>query len=43
LKPGEPHEGLNTKKLSELIEVMNVDGTPNEAGLITEIADIILH
>jgi hypothetical protein len=36
-------KGLNTKKLSELIEVTNVDGTPNEAGPITEIADIILH
>jgi hypothetical protein len=37
------HEGFNTKKLSEPIKVMNVDGTPNEAGLITEIADVILH
>jgi hypothetical protein len=35
-------EGLNTKKLSEPIEVTNIDGTPNEAGLITEIADVIL-
>jgi hypothetical protein len=35
-------EGLNTKKLSEPIEVTNIDGTPNEAGPITEIVDIVL-
>jgi hypothetical protein len=34
-------EGLNTKKLSEPIEVTNIDGTPNEASPITEIADVI--
>ena len=36
-------ENINTKKLSTPIPVRNVDGTPNEAGPITEVVDIILR
>ena len=35
-------EGLNTRKLTNPIPVNNVDGTPNEAGPISEIVDMIL-
>jgi len=34
---------LHTQKLSEPIPVYNVDGTPNEAGSITEVVDLILR
>src|SRR5215471_343236 len=36
-------EQLNTRKLSEPIIVHNVDGTPNEAGPIKEVLDIVLQ
>jgi hypothetical protein len=36
-------ERINTKKLSVPIVVRNVDGSPNEAGPITEVADLILR
>ena len=36
-------EQLNTWKLSEPIVVHNVDGTPNEAGPIKEVLDIVLR
>jgi hypothetical protein len=34
---------LNTRRLSRPIPVNNVDGTPNEAGPIEEIVDVILR
>lgn len=34
---------LETRKLSQPIPVLNVDGSPNEAGAITEVIDIILR
>jgi hypothetical protein len=34
---------LTTRTLSKPIPVFNVDGTPNEAGSITEVADLILR
>ena len=33
---------LTTRKLSRPVPVFNVDGTPNEAGSITEVADLHL-
>jgi Retroviral aspartyl protease len=36
-------EQIETKKLSVPIPVRNVDGTLNEAGPITEVADMVLH
>ena len=33
---------LTTQKLQHAIPVFNVDGSPNEAGSITEIVDVIL-
>jgi hypothetical protein len=33
---------LNTRRLSRPIPVNNVDGTPNEAGPIEKIVDVIL-
>ena len=36
-------ERLNTRKLSNPIPVTNVDGSPNEAGPITDVVDIILR
>ena len=36
------HEGISTKQLSTPIPVYNVDGTPNEAGPITHVVDLIL-
>jgi hypothetical protein len=35
-------EQIETKRLSVLIPVQNVDGMPNEAGPITEVVDMIL-
>jgi hypothetical protein len=34
---------LTTRKLSRPVPVFNVDGTPNEAGSITEVVDLILR
>src|SRR3981189_2876049 len=34
---------LSTRRLASPIPVYNIDGTANEAGAITEIADVILH
>jgi transposase InsO family protein len=34
---------IPTRKLSRAIPVLNVDGTPNDAGAITEVADLILR
>ena len=34
---------LTTQTLSKPIPVFNVDGTPNEAGSIREVVDIVLH
>ena len=34
---------LNLMKLTQLILVYNVDGTPNEAGSITEVVNLLLH
>jgi hypothetical protein len=34
---------LLTKKLSRVIPVFNVDGTPNEAGCITEVVELIIR
>src|SRR5215471_2214135 len=36
-------EGINTKRLSTPTPVYNVDGTPNKAGPITHVADLILR
>ena len=33
---------LPTRKLSQLIPVYNVDGTPNEAGSIDRVVDVIM-
>jgi len=35
-------KGMNTQTLSQNISVFNVDGSPNEAGQITEVVDIVL-
>jgi len=34
---------LTTRKLSKPVPVFNVDGTPNEAGSITEVVDLVLR
>jgi hypothetical protein len=34
---------LPTKKLSRVVPVFNVDGTPNEAGCITEVVELIVR
>jgi transposase InsO family protein len=34
---------LTTRKLSKPVAVFNVDGTPNDSGSITEVADLILR
>jgi len=36
-------KGMNTRTLSRNISVFNVDGSPNEAGQITEVIDIVLR
>jgi len=36
-------KGMNTQTLSCNIPVFNVDGSPNEAGQISEVVDILLH
>ena len=35
--------GIATKRLSRSVPVLNVDGTPNEAGAITEVVDVTLR
>jgi len=36
-------KGMNTRTLSHNIPVFNVDGSPNEAGQISEVVDIVLR
>jgi len=36
-------KGINTRTLSRNIPVFNVDGSPNEAGQISEVVDVLLH
>jgi len=36
-------KGMNTQTLSQNISVFNVDGSPNEAGQITEVVNVVLH
>jgi len=36
-------KGMNTRTLSHNILVFNVDGSPNEAGQISEVVDAVLH
>jgi len=36
-------KGMNTQTLSRNISVFNVDGSPNEAGQITEVIDVVLR
>jgi len=36
-------KGMNTQTLSYNIPVFNVDGSPNKAGQISEVVDIVLH
>jgi len=36
-------KGMNTQTLSHNIPVFNVDGSPNEAGQISEVVDVVLH
>ena len=36
-------KGMNTQTLSHNIPVFNVNGSPNEAGQISEVVDIVLY
>ena len=36
-------KGINTRTLSRNIPVFNVDGSPNEAGQISEVVDVLLR
>jgi len=36
-------KGMNTRTLSWNISVFNIDGSPNEAGQITEVVDVVLR
>jgi len=36
-------KGMNTRTLSHNIPVFNVDGSPNEAGQISEVVDVVLR
>jgi len=36
-------KGMNTRTLSRNIPVFNVDGSPNEAGQISEVVDVVLR
>jgi len=36
-------KGMNTQTLSHNIPVFNVDGSPNEAGQISEVVDVVLY
>jgi len=35
-------KGINTRSISRPIPVYNVDGSPNEAGQISEVVDMVL-
>ncbi|KAF8240077.1 hypothetical protein L208DRAFT_1551954 [Tricholoma matsutake] len=37
------HHRLNTRSLLRPIPVYNVDGSPNKAGTIQEVVDLVLH
>jgi len=36
-------KGINTRSISHPILVYNVDGSPNEAGQISEVVDVVFH
>jgi len=36
-------KGISTRSISRPIPVFNVDGSPNEAGQISEVVDVVLH
>jgi len=36
-------KGINTRSISRPIPVYNVDGSPNEAGQISEVVNVVLH
>jgi len=36
-------KGINTQSISCPILVYNVDGSPNEAGQISKVVDVVLH
>ena len=36
-------KGMNTRTLSHNIPIFNVDGSPNEAGQISEVVDVVLR
>jgi len=36
-------KGINTRSISRPILVYNMDGSPNEAGQISEVVDVVLH
>jgi len=36
-------KGISTRSISRLIPVFNVDSSPNKAGQISEVADVVLH
>jgi len=36
-------KGINTQSISRPIPVYNVDGSPNKAGQISEVVDVVLH
>ena len=36
-------KGMNTRTLSRNIPVFNIDSSPNEAGQISEVVDVLLH
>jgi len=36
-------KGINTQSISRPILVYNMDGSPNEAGQISEVVDVVLH
>jgi len=36
-------KGISTRSVSRPIPVFNVDGSPNEAGQISEVVDVVLH
>jgi len=36
-------KGMNTRTLSRNIPVFNIDGSPNEAGQISEVVDVVLR
>jgi len=36
-------QGINTQSISRPIPVYNIDGSPNEAGQISKVVDVVLH